>query len=389
MPVALVCSTTATLVHPLNPETRMTTPRMMCLGAVLIAAGALLLSCAMHSSPAAISERPGTFSPVEVSPAVTPSEVLVTTEPWTYESNAGKLLATRSYRIFTTSTRQSLTERLPRFMETALTHYRTALTPLPEPAETLESYVMGTRPQWERLTQRMMGADADVYLQIQRGGFSARGRAILFDIGPRDTFAIAAHEGWHQYTQSTFREALPTSFEEGLAAYMEGFRWRGQDRSQPTFMPWANFERFIQLREARSANALMPLERVVRETPQGLMHEGQEQVLTYYAQVWALIHFLAEGDGGVHRPALNRMIDDAAAGRLTERVRDALGSRAAATLRMRRRGVDLLQVYTGKSAEELDAPYRAFIDSATQVGSMQKVSQGLSPVSPAPQETRQ
>jgi hypothetical protein len=78
-----------------------------------------------------------------------------------------------------------------------------------------------------------MGSDAEVYLKIQRGGFAASGRAILYDIGPRDTFAIAAHEGWHQYTQKSFRAPLTVSFEEGLATYMEGFRWSDDDRTRP------------------------------------------------------------------------------------------------------------------------------------------------------------
>jgi hypothetical protein len=304
----------------------------------------------------------------------------VRTEPWTYESTPGQLVTTPSYRIFTTTTNERLLSRFPSFMEGALAHYASAFVPLDRPAAPMELYLMGTRPQWERLTRRFMGADAGAYLRIERGGFSARGRAILWDIGQRDTFAIAAHEGWHQFTQSTFREPLPVALEEGLATYLEGFRWTGAGRLQARFLPWANFERFYQLREAAANDRLMGVDELLRTAPQDLVGGSNEAALDYYAQVWALSHFLMEGEGGIHREALLALIQDAATGRLGSRITRQLGSRAAGVHASRRRGVDVLAVYTGKPSVMLDAPYREFVARVVRVGAVEKISRGQSPV---------
>jgi hypothetical protein len=266
-------------------------------------------------------------------------------------------------------------------METALTHYTSALLPLPLPQEPMETYFLGTRNQWERVTQRLMGNDAGIYLRIDRGGYSARGRSVFYDIGPRDTFVIAAHESWHQYTQSVFEETLPLAIEEGIATYMEGFRWTGPDRTNAEFLPWRNFERFGQLRDAVAGGILLSLQDLLVTSPQDLLaREGSQAALRYYSQVWGMIHFLMEGEGGKHKPALLAMVRDAHEGKLSQRVGKGLGERAARTVRMGRRGVDVLSVYTGLPSEELDGAYQQFLKDVVKTGAGTKVSQGQSPV---------
>ena len=344
----------------------------------------LFAACAKPTlSPPAGNAIPAAANPGALSAAAR-GEVL-STEAWSYEDRQGKLITTESYRIFTTSTRDSMVDRLPVFLETALGHYSATLTALPLPPSELEVYVMANRPQWERLTKRFMGSDANPYLQIQRGGFAAEGRAILWDIGRRDTFAILAHEGWHQYTQRTFKDPLPVAIEEGLATYMEGFKWGGDGGDVPRFLPWANDERFGRLREISGDKAIEPLDRLLRSTPQELVSEDADAALNYYAQVWALIHYLNEGEGGKHRPALLAMVQDAVRGGLLERVRQRLGGRAASAFASRRRGVDVLSIYTGVPSERLDGPYRAFITRVVRVGAGEFISHGASPAQePAP-----
>ena len=348
-------------------------PRWLPIPALLLAA--FVTSCS-PPPPASPSMASSTSTPAAALPATAP----VTTADWAYEDVPGKLVSTQHYRIHTTVSRDALLDRLPRLMEAALQHYRTAITPLPPPPTELDSFVFATRPQWERMTQRFMGDEAGVYLQIVRGGYTSRGRSVLFDIGLRDTLAIAAHEGWHQYSQTVFRDQLPTAFEEGLATYMEGFRLTGEKRDQFTFKPWANPERFFTLRRARERDRLMPLDRLVRAMPQELMGGDEMGALTYYAQVWALIHFLNDGENGVYRPALVQLVNDAAEGRVAAHVRERLGSRAGSAYRAGRRNIDLLEAYTGKPATELDASYRAFIDQITRVGTGEKVMRGDSPL---------
>lgn len=308
-----------------------------------------------------------------------------TRQAWTLPSEDGQaadgwVLASDNYRVFTTAGAR-IADRLPVFLESALQHYTSSLLPLPMPRAPMETYFLGTRGQWERVTQRLMGNDAGIYLRIDRGGYSARGRSVFYDIGPRDTFLIAAHESWHQYTQSTFEETLPLAIEEGIATYMEGYRWTGPDRTNAEFLPWRNFERFGQLRDAVAGQELLSLQDLLITSPQDLLaREGSQAALRYYAQVWAMIHFLVEGDGGVHKPALVAMIRDAHEGKLSQRVSNDLGERAGRAVRLGRKGVDVLAVYTGKPSEELDASYQQFMKDIVLTGASTKISQGQSPV---------
>jgi hypothetical protein len=121
------------------------------------------------------------------------------------------------------------------------------------------------------MTRSLAGDQAETYLRIPRGGFALRGKGVYYDIGPRDTLSIAAHEGWHQYTQATFRHPLPLWLEEGIAAYFEGFRWDRTDRTLPVFLPWSNPQRFDTLREAVAADTLMPLRELLVSRPQDLL----------------------------------------------------------------------------------------------------------------------
>lgn len=309
-----------------------------------------------------------------------PGTPSVEREPWTFETFEGQVLSTPHYRIFTTSTRTPMIDRLPAFAEAAMEHYTSVLLPLAKPTRPLETFVLGTRPQWERLTQQVMGDDAGPYLMIPRGGFTSRSRAILWDIGPRDTFTMVAHEGWHQFTQRTFKDPLPIALEEGLACYMEGYRWAGPSRDRVLFSPWTNWERFMQLREASATGRLQSLERLLRSTPQDLIEHGENSSLVYYAQTWALVHFLLEHDGGRFKPALLEMVRDAAEGSLVARVRETLGNRAAGLHQSRRRGVDVLSVYTGVASSSLEPAYQQFIRDITRTGAGQFISVGASPV---------
>jgi hypothetical protein len=296
------------------------------------------------------------------------------------DAAAGQVLTTPNYRIYTTSSKEFLLDHMPAFVESAAAHYRSTLGPLPEPRSAMDIYLLDTRPQWERMTEKFMGDQAGTYLRIQKGGFSLDGRAILYDIGRRDTFTITAHEGWHVYTQRTFRHSLPVWLEEGVATYMEGFRWDPGKAASPTFLPWANFERYDQLRWGVRAGKLMTLEDLTRSTPQELIAKDANAALFYYAQVWALVHFLNEGEDGVHREGLRQLIADAATGRLVPRIRRDAGERAASAYSYRRGGVDLLKVYLGRSATDLQPAYAAFMEQIVKTGTRNDIWQGKSPI---------
>lgn len=349
-----------------------------------VAAAGAALACTLWlagcgSGSADRSASPAVVSPSPITTPETAVETPVVEESWTFEESTGRLLRTPNYRVFTTVQRDFLLSRVPKFMEHALTHYTSALGQLPSPRQPMDTYLMANRPQWTRITQRVMGDQAEVYLRIQRGGFSAEGKALLYDIGQRDTFAIAAHEGWHQYTQVTFRNPLPVWLEEGLATYMEGFRWdRGAEK--PRFLPWANFERYGALRSAIAADRLIPLDRLVMSTPQELMRDNPEGALQYYAQVWALVHFLNEGEGGKYAEGLRRMLRDAASGELAPTIARKLGHRAATASINRRTGPAVLQTYMDVQPADIEAAYQEFMRAIVRSGGRDRIVNGLSPV---------
>jgi hypothetical protein len=294
----------------------------------------------------------------------------ISTEDWEYASYPGKLIRTPSYRLFTTAADPGLVREMPRFLETALERYTSEFGPLPRPSLRLDTFLMGDRDQWASITRQVMGPDAGTYLRIERGGFASGGRAILWTIGRRDTLAIAAHEGWHQFTQRTFKQELPAWLEEGIAVYMEGFVPDPAEPARAIFFGWANVERFEQLQSAAARRTLIPLHELLATTPQDLIAGSTDRTLTYYAQLWALIHFLREGEGGRYSARLNRAIAAAAGGNL---------------LATRLRGeetADVFRAYIDQDVGGADVSYRRFIDRIVGGATPDSIARGESPARP-------
>lgn len=310
-----------------------------------------------------------------------PRDVIVEEESWTYAGREGRIITTPHFRLHTTLQSSLLLERFPRFTELALAAYRTSLGPLPEPGRRLETYIMHNRAQWESLTRSITGAQAATYLRIPRGGYAVAGKGVYYDIGPYDTLSIAAHEGWHQYTQATFKHPLPLWLEEGIAAYHEGFRWHPTDRTLPIFLPWSNPERFDTLREIVAQDQITPLDELLVSRPQDLIRQSDSRTLHYYAQVWALTHFLHEGAGAKYRDSLARLLLDAAEGRLLGVLEAGLGAREARRTLTSRIGDGVFRVYFNDDLSQARAEYERFIQAATLPGGRQNMTAGRSPLS--------
>jgi len=340
---------------------------------------------------AAVAEHADRAEPVRppVVAASALSPIVFTSEPWTNQTAAGpregERVSTANFRIYHTFRGQSLARMLPPFLETALAHYATALVSLPPPGKPLETYLFGTRDEWVEFTRRRMGREANTYLGLGRGGYTIDGTSVLYDLGRFDTLILAAHEGWHQYAQTIFRESLPLWADEGLATWMEGHRWP-RDADRPSFNPWRNFERFGQLREAVRDRELLTLEELLDGVPQGMLQDGRSRLLTYYAQVWALVHFLVEGEGGKYRAGLERLVEDAIAGRISERVANAAGI-ARRRVVPASAGRAVFAVYFGTDLDALGAEYDAFVWRITARGAGDLIWRGESPLGmpePAP-----
>lgn len=324
-----------------------------------------------NDSSAGSSRIANTLSP-------TPTTAVLSTEPWEFESNPGKVVRTTHYRIYTTSQSAVLTNRLADYLERSIDHYSTSITDLPRPTKKLDVYLMGSRPQWASLTRRLLGERADNPLAIGRGGYATQGVGVYFDIGLYDTLAIAGHEGWHQYTQRVFKDHLPIYLEEGFATWMEGHRWI---EARPTFTPYANRERYDQLRDAHNAGRTLPLRLLVTVDASQIQSISPTAILDYYAQVWALAHFLLLPE---HEGSTQRVLIDAAAGNLWPTVMSAVGRQSAIEGFRSRIGSQILDTYYETSIEDLERAYARFIAALTAPGARERVLAGLPPESISP-----
>ncbi|GAB4551318.1 MAG: hypothetical protein Tsb0013_13360 [Phycisphaerales bacterium] len=319
----------------------------------------------------ALSSAPTSANSVRATP------VVLSEEEWTFAGRDGHVIRTPHYRLFTTESDEVLRERMPLFLEHAIAHYRSAITELPLPSQKLDTYLMDNRPQWETLSKRLEGDRGEDLLLIERGGYASRGIGVYFDIGLYDTLAIAAHEGWHQYTQRTFRDPLPIWLEEGLATYMEGHAWRG---GVPVFRSWQNLERFNALVRVNETGELLSVETIMTQRPTDLLGDDPKAVLRYYAQVWALTHFLMHGQGQIHADGLRQMLLDAAEGRLNQRLVASVGQQEASRAIGSRTGDAVARAYFGSDAAGLDTAYRAFVARITRSGARDAISTGRSPL---------
>ena len=333
--------------------------RLPAVATLLLLAAALAIQACTTASPTSPAPRPDPVAPT------TTGEPRLEYTDWMYLGRRGQVITTDHFRIYTTMDRIDLLDDLPVFYEGCLDAYMTALTPLPRPGKMMESYIFRNSREWKHKTREVLPNQADAFMNLGRGGFTTQGTSVLYNIGSYDTFAIAAHEGWHQYTQSTFRHPLPIWLEEGIATYMEGVS-RPNSSGEMVLRPWRNEERRRALDRALQSHRLIPLRELLNSTPQSFLNSGKDRLLVYYAQVWALTRFLAEGEDGRYRPALEELLTDAAEGRIVSRMsksREVRLDRRRGVIDQTRRGPAILLEYFNSDFEtisdELDRYIRA------------------------------
>lgn len=326
----------------------------------------------MASSPAAVMSVNRRTEPV--------------TEPWSFGRTLGECIDTGTHRIHSTLRDPVIRERMQVFLPTALDHYRAALIPLPEPDGPIDVFLFGSRTDWMAYTRERLPQEAAMYEQIGRGGYTIEGDAVLYDIGRWDTFTIAAHEGWHAYSQRVLRHALPVWLEEGIACFMEGFR-QPPGAPEPSFLPWRNPERYAELRSAARKERLAPLREVLEGSPQSFLEVSRDSQLSYYAQVWALVHFIRDGEDGRYRAGLEQLLADAVSGGIPARIRsspaipDARGRRIA---EQSKAGIWLVLAYLDDDYDRFERGYDRFVGSLIESNAWDRIMRGESPIAPAP-----
>jgi hypothetical protein len=131
------------------------------------------------------------------------------------------------------------------------------------------------------------------------------------------TFQYLFHEYTHAVVRATI-DAPPHWLNEGLAEFFSTFQARPREGYAVIGRPPVN--RLARLRSGR----LLPLADVL--TLGQALDVDSDRAAAFYAQAWALVHFLLLGDEGRHRPGVAVLLD--ALGRGTpvdEAVRVAFG----------------------------------------------------------------
>lgn len=274
---------------------------------------------------------------------------------WNFRGQPARMVETLNYRIHTTIEDDDTVLDLAQLMEGALEQYRKIAPAVRRTDEPMECYLFQSRSEWAIFTKTRTGADATVYLQISRGGYTVRDWYVAYFIGDVGTYSVAAHEGWHQFVARHFKTRPPPFLEEGLATLFEEVRWQ---RKLPRWDLSHNNGRRAGLRSAIEGDALIPLERLVTMHAGQIVNRPRAEVEAFYAQSWGFARFLWDGDGGRYRPALQRLLADAAAGQLFS---DG-GLRTTVTATWKPKSVKpMLEHYLGTPLAQLEQSYLRYI----------------------------
>jgi Protein of unknown function (DUF1570) len=289
-----------------------------------------------------------------------PAEVSV--ESWVGHDAGGQIVRTEHYQIHTSIDDVAFLDDLAQLMEGAFLQYR-ALAPDVTPSQRpLECYVFKYRPEWAQFTADKTGVDSAVYLQINRGGYTVGDWYVAYYIGDRETFAVAAHEGWHQYVARNFRSRLPPFLEEGIATMFENVQWDGR---LPRWNLIVNRHRIDKLREAVRSRHLWPLRKLVTMHAGDVVNLSADEIEAFYAQDWAFANFLMQAENHRYRPAFQKLLSDAAAGTLAvpagERKRLITGWEPAST-------VPMLETYLNMDWDAIEAAFNAHVHQLVDGG---------------------
>ncbi len=357
----------------------------------VIAASILGTGCAPKpvAAPSATTLQVAASTAVEAAPSSVPipdrpqTRVAPTQKAWEWKGFQGTEYDLGSAILRSTMRDPMLRDRVFTFLPQMMEHYRTALVPLAAPRDAPLFYIFGTRNEWMAFTRLRIPDEAATYEKIGRGGYTIDGECVLYDLGRFDTFTIVAHEGWHAFTQANFEQPLPVWLEEGIACYMEGSR-RTRGESNVEFMPWRNFERYSELRDGFARKHLIPFESLIAEYPQSFLENGRSALLTYYAQVWALVHFLNEGSQGKYRAGLERVLGDARDGKIAQTLAASRRGGAVGERRQmlaRQLGPAVIREYFNEDITQFAKEYDAYVEELCAKGSWERVFRGDRPSS--------
>jgi hypothetical protein len=276
--------------------------------------------------------------------------------PWTFDGRPGKIVKTDHYQLHTTIQDPDTLHALAQVMEGALDQYQRLTPGLTLTDRPMECFVFARRYEWMNFTQQHTGSDAEIYLKINRGGYTVRDWYAAYFIGDQGTYAVASHEGWHQYVARHFRSRLPPFLEEGIATMFENISWT--NGNLPRWNTANNPNRADKLQNAIEDGSLWPLEALCKMHAGDVLGLKGERIETFYAQNWAFAQFLWNAEGGKYRPAFQRMLTELATGQADTwigRRRGPIDTWDPRTVR------PLLEHYLGMNMKQIDSAYQAYI----------------------------
>jgi len=296
-----------------------------------------------------------------VPPTSYPMVIDADSRPWDTPYSTGQVLLTDHYRIYTTIRRRPLRQYLPGLMEAAHKRYLdlTGLSDRPS-NKRMPMYVMATRAEWAALTTARLGKRAGGALSITAGGYCYAGVCVLWDIGPRATLSVAAHEGLHQFFAHRLKQSLPMWLEEGTCVLAEGHQVH---KGSLVFTPKNNPARITALRNAIVNGHWIKTGQLLPMDAGDAVGTGvAEKAVGYYGQVWALSMFIRSTPR--YNKGMRRMISDAENGRM----HSALGLTAEALTALKRHGraynrtvsAPLFKHYISNDLAMFDTEYLAF-----------------------------
>ena len=179
---------------------------------------------------------------------------------------------------------------------------------LPEPVEAdgkFDIYVFATRAQWDAYTKQLVGSAAAVYLKIKAGAYYFDGKCVAYNIGLSRTASVLGHEGWHQFNNKCFAYRLPSWLDEGIATLFESpvyenGRWK--------FSTDRNMGRLGSLKFVMLKGKSIPIRELIAFNPGQAIMDGDEAIMGFYAQSYAMVRFLREDDYGLRLGNYHQML---------------------------------------------------------------------------------
>ncbi len=304
-------------------------------------AGLLLVGCAASDSLSTL-EGPTTDAAYQ-------------TKDWSFKDNPGKTLTSAHYQINTTVTSQEVQDSVVQVMEGAFGEYQKIAPGVRLSDKPMECFLFAGRSQWADFTRQHTGADAGIYLQINRGGYTRNDWYVAYFVGEAATYSVAAHEGWHQFVARNFKGRLPPFLEEGIATMFEDVQWRD---NLPKWNLGVNRTRVQGLRRSVEGNYLFPLSELVTLHAGNVVAQAGPKVEAFYSQDWAFAEFFWAADHGKYRKAMRELMSDTADGT----VFDPTGNLKDAKNPWNPAGVQpMLEHYLGVPLDQIDAEYQKFI----------------------------